>query len=168
MMQEPSLTEMARELSASLLAARMRLITAESCTGGWLAKVATDLAGSSDWFEGGVVSYSNALKMRLLGVEASVLEAHGAVSEPVVLAMAEGAAALGACEAAIAVSGVAGPGGGSEEKPVGLVWFGFFLKGRSWAERRHFDGDRERVRRQSVAFAFKHLQQALAALPGEF
>ncbi|MEM1090887.1 MAG: nicotinamide-nucleotide amidohydrolase family protein [Pseudomonadota bacterium] len=160
-MQEPSLTEFARRLSSSLQEANIRLMTAESCTGGWMAKVATDLAGSSDWFEGGVVSYSNALKMRLLGVEEAVLAAHGAVSEPVVRAMALGAAALGACDAAIAVSGVAGPGGGSEEKPVGLVWFGFFLVGRCWAESCRFDGDRDQVRRQSVAFAFNHLHQAL-------
>ncbi len=160
-MQENGLSDLAAALGEALKAQQLRLITAESCTGGWIAKVLTDVPGSSDWFEGGVVSYSNELKQSLLGVAGSVIQSVGAVSEPVVLAMAQGAANMSGCQAALAVSGVAGPGGGSADKPVGLVWFGFFLSGRCWALSQQFSGDREAVRLSSVAFSLSQLQKAL-------
>ncbi|MFK7957362.1 MAG: CinA family protein [Lysobacterales bacterium] len=163
MTQNPSLAQLALQLGEALKTRQLRLMTAESCTGGWIAKAATDVAGSSDWFEGGVVTYSNGLKHRLLGVDLNVIEAEGAVSEAVVLSMASGAAALGQCHAAVSVSGVAGPGGGSADKPVGTVWFGFFLEQRCWAVHQHFEGEREAVREASVRFSLDHLRHALTA-----
>src|SRR5690606_34302675 len=117
------LLELAQSVGAQLLAARRRLVTAESCTAGWIAKAITDVAGSSAWFDGGYVSYSNDAKMRDLGVPAAALAAHGAVSEVVVRAMAEGALRRAGVEVAVATSGIAGPDGGTGDKPVGTVWF---------------------------------------------
>jgi nicotinamide-nucleotide amidase len=139
-----------------------RLATAESCTGGWIAKAMTDVAGSSNWFDGGVVAYSNAAKIALLGVPGDVLTAHGAVSEPTVCAMAEGARTRFAADLAVAVSGVAGPGGGSADKPVGLVHFAWAAPGGVTAARRLFAGDRESVRRQTVALALERLIEFVA------
>jgi nicotinamide-nucleotide amidase len=146
---------------------RMRswqLAAAESCTGGLIAATCTELAGSSDWFERGFVTYSNAAKTELLGVPAGLIEAHGAVSEAVALAMAQGALAHSAAQLALSVTGIAGPGGGSSAKPVGTVWFGWALPGRVWTECRHFEGDRAAVRQASVAHALGTLVAALAAL----
>ncbi len=135
------------------------LATAESCTGGWIAKTVTDLPGSSDWFGYGLVSYSNAAKQALLGVPAATLVEHGAVSEATVRAMAEGALRQGDADVAVAVSGIAGPAGGSADKPVGLVWFAWSVMGtgglRTTARAERFDGDREAVRRQTVAAALE-------------
>ena len=139
------------------------LATAESCTGGLIAGACTDLAGSSDWFERGFVSYSNAAKTELLGVPAELIAQHGAVSEPVARAMAHGAVAHARAQVALAVTGVAGPGGGSADKPVGTVWFGWQLPGRTETECRHFDGDRAAVRAQTVAHALAGLLQRIAA-----
>lgn len=143
-----------------------RLATAESCTGGWIAKVLTDVAGSSVWFERGWVTYSNAAKQQDLAVPEALLTAGGAVSEPVVLAMARGALERSGADFAVAVSGVAGPGGGTPEKPVGTVWTAWAWHGAEGtgakAECRHFPGDRDAVRRQTVVFALEGL---LAALP---
>lgn len=143
-----------------------RLVTAESCTGGWIAKVLTDIAGSSFWFERGWVTYSNAAKQQDLAVPEALLVSCGAVSEPVVLAMACGALERSGADFAVAVSGVAGPGGGTPEKPVGTVWAAWAWRGgeglAARAERRHFPGDRDAVRRQTVVFALEGL---LAALP---
>ena len=134
------------------------LAAAESCTGGWIAKALTDVAGSSQWFEGGVVAYSNAAKTELLGVSTDVLEAHGAVSEETVLAMAEGARRRFAADLAVAVSGIAGPDGGTQDKPVGTVHFAWAGAGRrTTAARRIFAGGRESVRRQTVALALERL-----------
>jgi len=117
---------------AELLARKgWMMATAESCTGGLIAGACTDLAGSSDWFERGFVTYSNDAKSELLGVDAALIEAHGAVSEPVARAMAEGAVARSRAQASVAVTGVAGPSGGSAEKPVGTVWFGWSVDGRT-------------------------------------
>ena len=138
------------------------MATAESCTGGLIAAACTDLAGSSAWFERGFVTYSNAAKTELLGVPAALIAAHGAVSEPVARAMAEGALAHAHAQAAVAVTGVAGPAGGSPEKPVGTVWFGWCVDGRATTELRRFDGDRAAVRAQTVAHALRRL---LALLP---
>ncbi|MCS4511682.1 CinA family protein [Xylophilus ampelinus] len=130
------------------------LATAESCTGGLIAAACTDLAGSSAWFERGFVTYSNAAKTELLGVPADLIATHGAVSEPVARAMAAGALRHARAQVAVAVTGVAGPGGGSAEKPVGTVWFGFALPdGAVHTEDRRFDGDRAAIRAATVAHA---------------
>jgi nicotinamide-nucleotide amidase len=139
-----------------------RLAAAESCTGGWIAKAVTDVAGSSHWFEGGIVAYSNAAKLGLLGVPNDVLAAHGAVSEETVRAMAEGARSRFAAELAVAVSGVAGPSGGTADKPVGTVHFAWAEPGGVTAARRIFVGSRESVRRQTVALALERLVEIVA------
>lgn len=142
-----------------------RLATAESCTGGWVAKTITDIAGSSDWFERGFVTYSNAAKQELLDVDAGLIEGHGAVSAPVVQAMVAGALAHSRAEVALAVSGIAGPGGGSTEKPVGTVWFAWGRTGSGSMTRREcFAGDREAVRAQAVRTALFGLLEYSSAL----
>ena len=151
------LEALAQKLGRALHVRSWRLAAAESCTGGWIAKTLTDVPGSSQWFYGGVVSYSDAAKTELLGVPAEVLAAHGAVSEATVQAMAAGACARFGTELAVAVSGVAGPGGGSADKPVGLVWFGWATPVGVTTARRDFAGGREAVRRQSVAVALERL-----------
>ena len=146
------------------------LATAESCTGGMIAAACTDIAGSSAWFERGFVTYSNAAKCELLGVDPALIDAHGAVSEPVARAMAAGALARSAAQVAVAVTGVAGPGGGSAEKPVGTVWFGFAFAidgdtGALHSERCRFDGDRAAVRTATLRHAADRLQALLSQLP---
>ena len=134
------------------------MATAESCTGGWIAKCCTDLAGSSAWFERGFVTYSNEAKMELLGVSAATLGAHGAVSSEVAGEMAHGACARAPVQASVAVTGIAGPDGGSAEKPVGTVWFGWSLGGSvADTEVCCFDGDRNSVRQQTVGYALEGL-----------
>lgn len=133
------------------------LATAESCTGGLIAATCTDLAGSSAWFERGFVTYSNEAKTELLGVDESLIERYGAVSEPVVRAMVQGALAHSHAQVAVAVTGVAGPTGGSADKPVGTVWFGFAAPGQVVVEKRQFDGDRAAVRAATVQHAFAGL-----------
>ncbi|WP_093381457.1 CinA family protein [Variovorax sp. OV329] len=151
-------------LLAQLLRERQWMMaTAESCTGGLIAGACTDLAGSSEWFERGFVSYSNEAKNELLGVDAQLIATHGAVSEPVARAMAEGALAHSKTQAAVAVTGVAGPTGGSAEKPVGTVWFGWSVKGQpTRTERRRFDGDRAAVRAATVHYALQTLVQSIS------
>jgi len=135
-----------------------RLVTAESCTGGWMAKVVTDVAGSSAWFDRGFVTYSNEAKQVMLGVRAATLERVGAVSEAVVREMATGALAHSRAQWGVAVSGVAGPEGGSADKPVGTVWIAWASsEGGGWARRFRFAGDREAVRRCSVLAALAGL-----------
>lgn len=147
-------------LAEALRTRGLTLATAESCTGGLIAAACTAIAGSSDWFERGVVSYSNAAKSELLGVDAELIAAHGAVSEPVVRAMAEGALARSKADLVLAVTGIAGPGGAAPGKPVGTVWLACARRGRKiHAERLQLDGDRAAVRTQTVAIA---LQRALA------
>ena len=138
-----------------------QLATAESCTGGLIAAACTELAGSSQWFERGFVTYSNAAKTELLGVEAALIEQHGAVSEAVARAMALGAVAHSHARAALAVTGVAGPGGGSAAKPVGTVWFGWATPAGSITEMRHFDGDRAAVRQAAMCHALARLLELL-------
>lgn len=144
-------------LAAQLRAKGWMMATAESCTGGLIAAACTDLAGSSDWFERGFVSYSNAAKTELLGVDAALIAQHGAVSEPVARAMAQGAVAQAHAQVAVAVTGVAGPGGGSIDKPVGLVWFGWAVPGGVHTEVQRFDGDRAAVRAATVRHALARL-----------
>ena len=134
------------------------LTLAESCTGGWIAKVLTDVSGSSGWFDRGFVTYSNESKQEMLGVEEEILRMHGAVSEPVVRAMALGALEQSRADLSVAVSGIAGPGGGTDEKPVGTVWFAWAEQnGEVFAQRNQFDGDRESVRLQAVIAALAGL-----------
>ncbi len=147
------------EALAAVLRAHGRIVaTAESCTGGWIAKVCTDLAGSSDWFDRGLVTYSNQAKTEELGVRPATLERFGAVSEMVAAEMARGARSAAHADYAVAVSGIAGPGGGSPGKPVGTVCFGFIGPGdEPETETVRFDGDREIVRRRTVAYALDGL-----------
>ena len=139
------------------------MATAESCTGGLIAACCTGLSGSSDWFERGFVTYSNAAKTELLGVPAELIRAHGAVSEPVARAMALGALASSKAQVGVAVTGVAGPTGGSLDKPVGTVWFGWAVQGRAWTERLCFAGDRDAVRAATVEHALRGLLGRLTA-----
>ncbi len=144
--------------SVELLAEELRargatMATAESCTGGWIAKVLTDLAGSSEWFAGGIVSYSNDAKSRLLGVAPETIRQSGAVSEATVREMAEGVRERVGADHGLAVSGIAGPGGGTADKPVGTVWIAWADDQATRARVFHFEGDREAVRVQSVAAA---------------
>ena len=150
-------------LSARLRERYWMMATAESCTGGLIAGACTDLSGSSNWFERGFVSYSNEAKTELLGVDAALIAAHGAVSEEVARAMAQGALARSRAQVAVAVTGVAGPTGGSPEKPVGTVWFGWSANGQVRTERRRFDGDRAAVRAATVHHALRTLAEILHA-----
>ncbi len=140
-----------------LLKKRWCLATAESCTGGLIAAACTSLAGSSLWFERGFVSYSNAAKTEVLGVDATLIARDGAVSESVVRAMAHGAVQHAQAQVAVAVTGVAGPGGGSADKPVGTVWFGWATPAGVVSEVQHFAGDRAQVRAATVAHALQRL-----------
>ena len=153
-------------ISTQLLARGWMLATAESCTGGLIAAACTDLAGSSQWFERGLVSYSNAAKTELLGVPAALIAEHGAVSDPVVRAMAEGALAHSHAQVSVAVTGIAGPGGGSADKPVGTVWLGWCLHGQTHhqlhSELMHFPGDRAAVRQATLRYALAKLAGWLA------
>jgi nicotinamide-nucleotide amidase len=153
---------LALRLGESLLQRGLTISTAESCTGGYLSKIITDMPGSSRWFDFGFVTYSNESKQRQLGVAAATLAAHGAVSEATVIEMAVGALVVSGAHRAIAISGVAGPDGGSAAHPVGEVWFGRSVRmpnGQYGAlgMRRHFEGDRDAVRRHSVAYALQML-----------
>ncbi len=146
----------------ALLARRLMLACAESCTGGWVAEVVTATAGSSNWFERGFVTYSNAAKQELLGVRADTLRRHGAVSEAVVAEMATGTLKRSHAQVAVSISGVAGPTGGSPDKPVGTVSFAWVLRGEEpTTDTVRFSGDRESVRRQSVIHALRRLLEKL-------
>ena len=156
------LEKIAEQLAPALLARGEWLATAESCTGGWVAQALTAIAGSSAWFERGFVTYSNAAKMEMLGVPQATLDAGGAVSEATAQAMAAGALAHSHAHWSLAITGVAGPSGGSPAKPVGTVCFGWAgPDGLLLAETRHFAGDREAVRAQSVAHALSRLLKLL-------
>lgn len=152
----------AQALGQRLAEARLSVATAESCSGGWIAKVLTDVPGSSAWFDCGMAVYSYEAKQALLGVRAQTLEEHGAVSRETVLEMVNGALVRSAAGIAVAVTGIAGPGGGSADKPVGSVWLAWKRRG-GYAHARLcvFDGDREAVRRQTVAAALAGLDAEL-------
>jgi len=165
---DQQLTRLADTLAGRLTASSLTLATAESCTGGWIAQTLTAITGSSAWFDRGFVTYSNQAKQDMLGVSLKTLDQFGAVSEQVVLEMVQGALNNSPAQLAVAVSGIAGPGGGTVEKPVGTVCFGWCRKGfAAMAESRQFNGDREAVRRQAVAHALQGLlEQVEAAEPG--
>ena len=152
---------LAKTLGERLKAAKAMLATAESCTGGWAAQVVTSVAGSSAWYDRGFVTYSNAAKQELLGVSAETLRQHGAVSEETAREMALGALARSEATVALAITGVAGPSGGSREKPVGTVSFAWARGNNVHSETHRFPGDRESVRRQSVIHALEGVQELL-------
>ncbi|MGL3817777.1 nicotinamide-nucleotide amidase [Klebsiella pneumoniae] len=159
-MTDSELMQLSEKIGRALKARGATVTTAESCTGGWIAKVITDIAGSSAWFERGFVTYSNEAKAQMIGVREETLRDNGAVSEPVVVEMAIGALRAARADYAISVSGVAGPDGGSVEKPVGTVWFGVAsVSGQGVTRRECFAGDREAVRRQATAYALNLLWQ---------
>lgn len=148
----------ARELGVALMAKGWRMVSAESCTGGWISQAVTAVAGSSNWFDRAYVTYSNEAKRDLLGVRQETLDHFGAVSRETVLEMVTGALERSKLDIAVAVTGIAGPDGGTAEKPVGTVWFGFATVGQpAQAQAQVFAGDRYRVREQSVAFALTEL-----------
>ena len=160
---DEALREQAQDIAAMLARRGLMMVTAESCTGGWIAKCVTDIAGSSEWFERGFVTYSNEAKLADLGVKADTLSLHGAVSEQTVREMAMGAAQRGQAPLAVSVSGIAGPDGGSVDKPVGTVWMAWHWPDRHVTARQfQFDGDREAVRRQTVAAALQGLLDGLS------
>jgi nicotinamide-nucleotide amidase len=152
---------LASKVGDALKARRLKLVTAESCTGGWVAMALTAIAGSSDWFERGYVTYSNDAKHEALGVSEDTLRRHGAVSEQTAREMAAGALARSHGQVALAITGVAGPTGGSADKPVGTVCFAWADGSKILSETRRFDGDRESVRRQSVVHALQGVLESL-------
>lgn len=160
-MQSPTVPELVDALAARLRQSGARMATAESCTGGLIAGACTALSGSSDWFERGFVTYSNAAKTDLLGVPATLINTHGAVSEPVARAMAAGALAHAPVDCAVAVTGIAGPTGGSADKPVGTVWLGWATPQGVFTEHHRFDGDRDAVRQATVQRALQGLLDRL-------
>jgi nicotinamide-nucleotide amidase len=163
-MSSDALTALATLVGARLCAKGLMLTTAESCTGGWVSQAVTSVAGSSDWFERGFVTYSDAAKQEMLGVSARTLAAHGAVSEETARDMATGALAHSRAQVAVAITGIAGPGGGSPEKPLGMVCFAWAVTdGTISVQTRHFEGDRENVRRQSVIAALQRVLELLDA-----
>ena len=151
------------QISLELLKHSHLLATAESCSGGMIAAACTDLAGSSQWFERGFVTYSNEAKAEMLGVPPGLIEQHGAVSEPVARAMADGALTHSRAQVSLAVTGVAGPTGGTETKPVGTVWFAWCVNGETHSEMQHFAGDRAAVRTATLRYALKRLLSLLPA-----
>jgi nicotinamide-nucleotide amidase len=153
---DPVLYKLAEDVGAALKARGLMLATAESCTGGWVSEAVTMVPGSSDWFERGFVTYTYVSKREMLGVKEATLEKHGAVSEQVVREMVEGALSRSHGQVAVAVSGIAGPTGGTPDKPVGFVCFAWGMKGATpRSETQRYSGDREAVRRQSVEHALR-------------
>ena len=157
-MTDQDLSQLAMEVGGQLRDQGLVLATAESCTGGWLSKVITEVAGSSAWFDCGFVTYSNASKVAMLGVDIHLLDQHGAVSIPVVEAMVTGALARSCATLAVSISGIAGPEGGSADKPVGTLCFGWGKKDQpTQSAICHFQGDRTQIRLQSVEFILRKL-----------
>ncbi len=159
---EQELKDLAEELGACMKDKGIKLATAESCTGGWIAKIITDIPGSSEWFTGSVVCYSNESKVSLLGVQKSTLTDLGAVSGDTVTEMVDGLFDHTNADVAVGVSGIAGPDGGTDEKPVGLVWLGWGKRGKPvYAKPFNFEGDREEVRKKSIAQSLNNLLDLL-------
>lgn len=157
------ITKLTQKLAAQLSQNDLKICTAESCTGGLIAKTFTDLAGSSTWFDRGFVTYSNQAKVDMLGVQVQTLQAFGAVSQQVVEEMVAGAITHSQADVAIAVTGIAGPGGGSDDKPVGTVWFGFYAANQPLSEKKIFAGDRLQVRESSLLHAIKRIHEIIVA-----
>jgi nicotinamide-nucleotide amidase len=164
MPSDDQLQQIAQDVSRLLIQRAQTLVTAESCSGGWIAKTLTDIAGSSAWFEAGLVAYSYEAKQALLGVRPETLEHHGAVSQETVIEMVSGALARYGATVAVAVTGIAGPSGGTLDKPVGTVWLGWKRRGGyARSELFHFDGDREAVRRKTVHAALEGIRKILTS-----
>jgi nicotinamide-nucleotide amidase len=165
MPEDPAIGELATKLVGELNQKNKAMATAESCSGGWIAKALTDVPGSSGCFGYGIVSYSNGAKESILGVRNRTLAEHGAVSEPVVHEMAEGALRLSGADISVAVSGVAGPDGGSDDKPVGTVWFAWSMRGprgiTTDTDLQRFEGNRENIRMQTVIHGLKGVRGRL-------
>ena len=163
---DDALHALAGQVGAALQSAHLMLATAESCTGGWIAKMITDIPGCSAWFDCGIAAYSYEAKQALLGVRPETLTAHGAVSQETVLEMVSGALVTSGASVAVAVTGIAGPTGGLPGKPIGTVWIGWKRRGGyPRAQLFHFSGDREAVRRQTVDAALSGLLSLAAATP---
>jgi len=165
--EDPAIRKLAQQVVDEMIAAGGSVATAESCTGGWIAKALTDISGSSACFGYGIVSYSNEAKEAVLGVQQRTLAAHGAVSDAVVREMAEGVLHLSGADLSVAVSGIAGPDGGTPDKPVGTVWFAWSARGprgmRTDSELQRFAGDRDSVRRQTVLHGLRGLRERVSA-----
>ena len=155
---------LAQTLGLKLTSHGLTIATAESCTGGWVAQAITAVPGSSQWFDRGFVTYTNEAKVDMLGVSEETLAHHGAVSEQTVLEMARGAMANSRSQVSVAISGVAGPDGGSPEKPVGFVWFGFGLNDKVVAKSQRFSGDRRAVREQAVVYGLNNVMDLIGLL----
>lgn len=166
MYDDQTLLAFAQKVGGLLATRGLMLASAESCTGGWIGQAVTSIAGSSNWYERGFITYSNLAKQQMLGVRATTLSQHGAVSEQTAQEMVWGALKMSAAQVAVAVTGIAGPGGGSKEKPVGMVCFGWAFKhGLARSETHFFSGDREAIRRQAVATALSGIIDLLNDLP---
>jgi nicotinamide-nucleotide amidase len=165
MPEDPTINELATRLVGELNRKGKAVATAESCTGGWIAKALTDVPGSSGCFGYGIVSYSNGAKESMLGVKSRTLAEHGAVSEPVVREMAQGTLRLSGADIAVAVSGIAGPDGGSDDKPVGTVWFAWSIRGLGGVttdtDLRRFEGNRDSIRMQTVIHGLYGIRERL-------
>ncbi len=161
-MMEIDYYELSQKLGQVLKQKGLKLVSAESCTGGGIAELITAVPGSSEWFDRGFVTYSNEAKIEMLGVKPETIEQHGAVSQATAQEMAEGALKHSRAQVSIAVTGIAGPGGGSNEKPVGSVWFGWsIMNNNTQTALKHFEGNRQAVRRYSINFALNQLLQSL-------
>ncbi|GAU09399.1 CinA family protein [Desulfoplanes formicivorans] len=160
-MHDQTMQSLVAELGERLEARKWMMATAESCTGGLVGHELTNVAGSSHWYLGGIISYSNDLKMRLLGVDGRILQTHGAVSQPCVLDMVRGVCRVTGADVGVALSGIAGPSGGSPDKPVGTVWIGWSVQGRAWAVCGHFSGTRREIKCQSAWTALAGLVRAI-------
>lgn len=170
-MHDKKLTLIVEQLAGLLINNNKQLAVAESCTGGWVAKVLTDIAGSSAWFDRGFVTYSNEAKQEMLGVAESTLETHGAVSQETIHEMALGALKNSHADFSLSISGIAGPDGGSVEKPVGFVWFAWAVNDNNSvnilaSENKVFDGDRDSVRHQAVEYALTELIKYIEEVSG--
>jgi nicotinamide-nucleotide amidase len=164
MLQEASLQKILTKINSQMLTQQLKLATAESCTGGWIAQAITSIAGCSQWFDRGFVCYSNQAKQDMLGVNRDILQNHGAVSEACARALAEGALQHSVANLSVATTGIAGPGGSSADKPVGTVWFAWAQQnGATHTICHHFTGTRDEVRYASVYYALENLLEILLA-----
>lgn len=165
-MDDLMLKDLAGQVGVALAGQGLRLASAESCTGGWLGQIITSIAGSSAWYERGFITYTDISKREMLGVSGNTLEQNGAISREIAYEMAEGAITHSHAQVAVSVTGIAGPDGGTAEKPVGMVCFAWLMKdGLARTEMRYFSGSRESIRRQAVAVALQGVMDLLQGIP---
>ena len=162
-MEQENMRALVTRLGTLLCARECSLATAESCTGGLVGHELTNVPGSSTWYMGGIISYANDIKEKVLGVEKNILETQGAVSSACVQAMVRGVCRVTGARVGVALSGIAGPGGGSVDKPVGTVWVGWCIDEQVWAECMHYSGTRQEIKKQSAAAAIRGLVERLDA-----